>query len=92
MNGIECSKQISMNKKESIHRGTTVELMHNGRIKFGICAETELLGRVIKIDTPEGIIESWHILSYGWGGWLPEEIARIWEKHNVIPQTFDELD
>ncbi len=65
-----------------IKRGTPVEFSHNGKVRFGICAKTGRLGETIEIETINGIVETWHILAHGWTGWMPEEIIKIYEKHN----------
>lgn len=71
----------------TIHRGQPIEFVHENKIQFGICAKSGTLGFEIEIETPRGIVKAWQILSYGWIGWLPEEIIKIWEKYN---DTYDE--
>jgi hypothetical protein len=66
----------------TIKRGTAVEFSQNGLICFGICAKDGNLGGEIEVETTKGIVKTWHILAYGWTGWMPEEITQIWEKHN----------
>jgi hypothetical protein len=65
-----------------IKRGQPVEFAHANKIRFGICVKDGTLGSSIDIETSTGVINSWHILSYGWTGWLPEELVKIWEKYN----------
>jgi len=71
---------------ETIKRGQPVEFVHDNRIQFGICVKDGKLGTEIEIETPRGVVKSWHILSYAWTGWLPEEIIKVWEKHNPTSQ------
>jgi hypothetical protein len=71
---------------DMIKRGTPVEFTHENKVRFGICAKTGILGTEIEIETTTGIVKSWRILSYGWAGWLPEELIKIWEKHNPTSQ------
>ncbi len=71
-----------MLRGQTIKRGQPVEFTHGGKIHFGICVNDGPLGYNIDIETPTGIISSWQVLSYGWTGWLPEELIKIWEKYN----------
>jgi|PlaIllAssembly_1097288.scaffolds.fasta_scaffold1643145_2 hypothetical protein len=72
-----------------VQRGVPVEFTHNGKVGFGICAKTGKLGEEIEIETTHGIVKTWHILAYAWAGWMPEEIIKIWEKHN--PTSVDDM-
>lgn len=69
-----------------IQRGVAVEFTHEGKIRFGICAKTGKSGEEIEIETTHGIVKTWQVLSHGWAGWLPEELVKIWEKHNPTSQ------
>ena len=78
-----------MENPHIVKRGTAIEFSHNGKTGFGICAKTGVLGEEIEIETLQGVIKTWHILAHGWQGWMPEEIIKIWEKHN--PTTIGDI-
>lgn len=68
---------------QQIEKGQPVEFVYDGRINFGICTKPAIAGLEVEIECPRyGIVKSWQILSYGWTGWLPEELVKIWEKYN----------
>ncbi len=75
-----------MLRGQTIKRGQPVEFTHNGKICFGICVNDGPLGFNIDIETPNGVVSSWQVLAYGWTGWLPEELIKIWEKYNPASQ------
>jgi hypothetical protein len=75
-----------MLRGQTIKRGQPVEFTHAGKIQFGICVKDGPLGYNIDIETTTGIVSSWQVLSYGWAGWLPEELIKIWEKYNPVSE------
>lgn len=79
-----------MLRGQTIKKGQPVEFTHQGKVRFGICIADGTLGNNIDIETPTGIVSSWQVLAYGWAGWMPEEIIKIWEKYN--PTSPDEMD
>lgn len=89
-----------ISKAPLLKRGIPIEfsMEHHGfwpprdpsKMLFGILAKTGRLGDELEIETTRGIVKSKHIHSYGWSGWMPEEIIKIWEKHN--PTSIGEIE
>lgn len=78
-----------------IKKGNPVEFLREpkahvevGNGEFGIATEDENSDGSVQVELSDGsFFQARHIIAYAWGGWLPEELEKVYLKHN--PDSFD---
>jgi hypothetical protein len=59
--------------------------------EYGIAIEDERADGSVKVELASGeIYLAKHIHAFAWGGWMPEDLEKVWIKHN--PPSFDDFD
>lgn len=77
--------QVNLIKKgdpvEFTRESTRTHALGSGEV--GIAIESERDDHSVTVELADGsTYRAQHIHAYGWGGWMPEELEAVYEKHN----------